>query len=97
MKKQERKNRVIARGEHSNHAHIIVGDAVIERDSSGRIIVEVGEEGALLRHLLESQWLEGVETWTGEHHDIPLTKGKYEYVGQVEYDPYNDVIQSVKD
>lgn len=97
LTKSQRINRVIARGEHSNHSHVIVGEAEITRDSSGRILVEVGEEGALLRHILESEWLEGKEVWTGEHHDITLEKGSYEYVGQVEYDPYNDVIQSVKD
>ncbi len=97
MNKQERKNRVIARGEHSNHSHVIVGDAVIERDNQGRILVEVGEEGAVLRHILESEWMEGREVWTKEHADIKLSKGRYEYIQQVEYDPYNDVIQSVKD
>lgn len=72
MKNSERKNRIIARGEHSNHSHVIVGDAEVTRNAQGEILIEVGNEGAVLRHLLESDWLEGRESWTKEHHDIPL-------------------------
>ncbi len=97
MKKQERINRIIARGEHSNHSHIITGDAVIERDTQGRVLISVGEEGAVLKHLLETEWMNGNEKWTGEHTDIPLEKGNYEFIQQVEYDPYQDIIRSVMD
>ena len=38
MNKIERTNRVIARGEHSNHAHIVVGNATIEKISNETII-----------------------------------------------------------
>jgi hypothetical protein len=97
MKKEERINRIIARGEVSNHSHVIVGDATITRNESGEILIEVGNEGAILKHILESEWLKGKEVWTGEHKDIPLEKGKYQYVPQIEYDPYQDLIRQVQD
>jgi len=97
MNKLERLNRVIARGEKSNNSHVIVGDATIERDAQGRILVNVGDEGAFLKHLLETEWMEGREAWTGEHTDIPLEKGQYEFIQQVEYDPYNEIIKVIKD
>ena len=54
MNNQERKNRIIARGEGSNHAHVIVGNAEITRNENGEIIITVGTEGAILKHLLET-------------------------------------------
>jgi hypothetical protein len=72
MKKEERKNRIIARGEGSNHAHVITGDAILSKNSKGEILVEVGNEGAVLKHILESAWLNGSEVSTGEHRDISL-------------------------
>ena len=39
----------------------------------------------------------GKEVWTGEHADIPLKKGIYKYVPQVEFDPYQDIIRQVRD
>jgi len=114
MKKQERINRVIARGEGSNHSHVITGDATITRNKDSEILIEVGNEGAVLRHILETNWLEGTETHTGEHGDINLTdlpdqvrqgdvllekisKRTYKYIAKQEYDPYNDLIQQVRD
>ena len=114
MKANERINRVIARGEGSNHAHVIVGDATVIRNEKGEILIEIGNEGAVLRHILESSWIEGQEVHTGEHTDIDLEElpaqirqgdvmlekigaRTYKYIGQVEYDPYNDVIKRVMD
>ena len=114
MKKEQRKSRVIARGEGSNHSHVIVGDAEVTTNNKGEIFVEIGNEGAVLKHILETEWMQGREVWTGEHTDISLTdmpaqvrhgdvmlekvaERTYKYVPQVEYDPYNDIIQQVKD
>ena len=94
MNKQERKNRIIAKGEFSNHCHVITGD--IEFDSKGRIIVNE-DSSAVLKHLLETDWMEGKETWTGEHTDIKLTPGVYEYVPQMVYDPLQKRIESARD
>lgn len=94
MNTQERKARIIARGEHSNHSHIITGD--VEFDSKGRIVV--GEDSnAILKHLLEKEWMEGQEVWTGEHTDIKLTPGVYEYVPQQVFDPLTKRIESARD
>lgn len=90
----ERKKRILARGEHSNHCHVITGE--IEFDSQGRLVV--GEDSnAVLKHLLETDWLEGKETWTGEHKDIMLKPGLYEMVPQMVFDPLTERIESAKD
>jgi hypothetical protein len=92
MNLQERKKRVIARGEHSNHAHVLTGD--ITFNSNGTFTVN---NDGKIRHILETNWLDGQEVWTEEHKDIDLEKGTYKYVQQVEYDPYQDIIREVID
>lgn len=72
MTKSERRTRIIARGESSGHSHIVTGDAVV-RNENGEILVEVGNEGAVLKHLMEPAWLQGREQFTGEHADIDLS------------------------
>lgn len=94
MTNQERKARIIARGEHSNHSHVITGD--IEFNSKGQIIV--GENSnAILKHILETEWMEGKEVWTGEHTDIKLQPGIYEYVPQQVFDPLSKRIEAARD
>jgi hypothetical protein len=94
MNTQERERRIIARGESGNHCHIVVGE--VEFDEKGRILV--GEDcNAVLRHLLESDWMNGKETWTEEHHDIKLAPGVYEYVPQQVYDPLSKRIEAARD
>jgi hypothetical protein len=94
MNLQERKQRIIAKGEFSNHCHVITGD--VEFNSNGRIIVSE-DSNAVLKHLLETDWMEGKETWTGEHTDIKLTPGVYEYVPQMVYDPLQKSIEAARD
>lgn len=98
MNKLERKNRIIARGEHSGHSHIIIGDAIItHKPELSKIFVEVSGD-AWIKHLMENSYVtEGKEVWTKEHSDIKLKPGKYEYVGQVEFHPYEDEIRRVRD
>lgn len=97
MNKEERQKRVIARGEFSNHSHVVTGDVQIE-EKNGKVLVHVSEDSnACIKHLLESEWLEGREVWTKEHKDIPLKEGTYEFVQQSEYDPYEDKIREVRD
>lgn len=94
MNTVERKKRIIARGEHSNHSHVITGD--VEFDGRGNIIV--GEDSnVVLRHLLEKEWLEGEEVWTGEHRDITLAPGTYEFVPQMVFDPLSKRIEAARD
>lgn len=98
MKKEERQNRVIARGEFSNHAHVITGANIKISKRGNETIIEVCEDSnAALKHLLEKDWLEGREVWTKEHKDIPLEKGTYRYVQQQEFDPYSSLIRDVRD
>jgi hypothetical protein len=94
MNNNERKARIIARGEHGNHCHVVTGDVTF--DAQGRILVGEDSE-AVLKHLLESDWLEGKETWTEEHHDIKLKPGVYEYVPQHVFDPLTKRIEAAKD
>jgi len=72
------------------------GGAVVTTNNN-EIIVEVGNEGAVLKHILESEWMKGNEVWTKEHKDIPLEKGTYKYVAQKEYDPFAQIIRNVLD
>ena len=101
MNKEERLSRIIARGEFSNHSHVVVGDAVVETDSKGQIMIHVGNEGAVIKHILESNWMNDQEVWTGEHTDIalaPTEKGApYVYVPQKEYNPFDRIIEKVRD
>lgn len=93
----KREERVIARGEVTGHSHIVTGECTIERTKES-VIIHAGENCAI-KHLLETPFVEeGIETWTKEHKDIPLKSGEsYEYIQQIEYDPYNKTIQQVKD
>lgn len=104
--KEERLLRIVARGEHSGHAHILVGeDLVIERD--GDDIVFTVPEGAevLLRHLVEEAWCERgeqVSIWDREkgrdgHMDIAVAPGQYRVIHQIETDPISRAIRQVMD
>jgi hypothetical protein len=94
MNKAEREKRILARGEFSDHCHVVTGD--VKFDSQGRIIVG-DDSNAVLKHLIESDWMDGKETWTQEHKDIPLKSGVYGYVQQVVYDPLTERIQQARD
>lgn len=94
MNQKERSKRIIARGEHSNHCHVIVGDAKF--NAQGQLVV--GEDSNVaLKHLLEKDWMEGKEVWTGEHKDIQLQPGVYEYVPQMVFDPLSKRIEAARD
>jgi len=90
----ERNKRILATGTSSEHCHVVTGNVTI--DSRGGIIV-TEESKAVLRHLIKSDWLQGKETWTKEHEDIPLAPGRYEYQQQMVYDPLTKRIEAAKD
>lgn len=94
LTKEQREKRIIARGEHSGHCHVITGD--VQFDTNGRIIVG-DDSNAVLRHLLEKEWMEGKEVWTEEHKDIQLLPGTYEFVPQMVFDPLLKRIEAAKD
>lgn len=98
MTRKERILRIVARGEISNHSHVVIGNDVTIEKKEETVVINVGETGAVLRHILESNWVEKEEEiWTEEHEDIVLERGKYEYVQQKEYNPYEDKLLEVKD
>lgn len=94
MTQNERKKRILAYGEHSGHCHVITGN--IEFDAQGRIIVG-DDSNAVLKHLLEKEWMDGKEVWTKEHADIKLAKGVYEFIPQIVFDPLSKRIENAKD
>lgn len=73
---------------------MITGD--VKFDKQGRI--KVGDDSnAVLRHLLEKEWMDGKEVWTGEHKDIKLASGTYQFVPQMVFDPLSKRIEAAKD
>lgn len=93
----ETKSLIIARGEHSNHCHAVVGeDAKIYEDSSGNVYVS-SEFEFELKHLLETNLISGIETWTREHTPIKFPAGNYIFRPQYEYHPYEDEIRRMLD
>ena len=85
-------NKLIARGESSNHAHFADGDGVeVLEDTDGTLYVRASDDFNV-QHLMESS---GV--WTKEHTPTPFAKGCYRYVPQREYDPYADAVREVLD
>ncbi len=113
LKQFELQNRIIAKGEHSGHSHIIVGDAEVTRNSKGEILIEITGE-ASIKHLLEEAWLQGREEWTKEHADIDLTDlpvqirhgdvfldrispNTYKFIQQQVYDPLSKRIEAARD
>lgn len=98
MNLQERKNRIIARGEHSNHSHVVIGQKVTIEKTEDKTFINVEDTEAYIKHILESSWInEEKEVWTGEHKDIKLQPGRYEYIQQLEYDPFENIIRQVRD
>lgn len=95
--KEERINRIIARGEISGHAHIITGECEITKTNEDVIII--AGKNCAIKHLLEKPFVEeGVEIWTKEHNDIQLKEGEsYKFVQQVEYNPYEKAMKKVID
>lgn len=113
MTQQQRKNRIIARGEFSDHCHVIVGDAEVET-KGGNTFITIGDNGAAIKHLLETAWMAGEEKWTREHSDIDLSElpelvrhgdialkkvgeRKYQYIQQQVFDPLTKRIEAARD
>lgn len=112
MNLQERRSRIIARGEHSGHSHIITGEAVV-RNEHGEILIDIIGE-ASLDHLMEDSWIEGKKEWTKEHHSHDLSKMQtpvrqgdiylekvgektYRFVQQMVFDPLSKRIEAARD
>jgi hypothetical protein len=93
---EQRKNRVVASG-NSGHSHIITGECEITREGETVSIKTI--KNCHIKHLIEKDFVEsGIETWTGEHKEIPIPDGEtYKVVHQIEFNPYSKLIEQVKD
>ena len=102
IKKEEKESRIVARGEWSDHSHVITGDAEIYEDN-GRMFVSVGKNGAKLQHTLESKLnfdtLSNNEDLEVADHEIIelLPETVFEVVIQNEYNPYSKLFEQVRD
>jgi hypothetical protein len=112
MTLKDRKSRIIARGEHSGHSHIVTGDAIV-RNEKGEILIDVLGECSI-EHLMEDAWLKEEKVWTEEHASIELTEmpthvrqgdiflekvsdKTYRFVQQMVYDPLSKRIEAARD
>jgi hypothetical protein len=112
MTLNERMQRIIARGEHSGHSHIITGNAII-RNERGDVLIDV-EGQCAIEHLLEDAWLEGKTIHTKEHEKIDLTELQpyirqgdiflekvspktYKFIQQMVFDPLSKRIKAARD
>lgn len=113
MNTKERKNRIIAYGEHSGHSHIVTGEALV-RNENGEILIDVLGECSI-EHLMEDAWMNSEEKiWTEEHHAIRLDSLEphirqgdvflervgdktYKYIQQQVYDPLSKRIEAARD
>ena len=95
-------NRIIARGEWSDHSHVITGDADIYEDENGKMYVSVGKKGAKLQHTLESQLPKNLSSnndlRVADHKIIELEPNTvFEVNIQNEYNPYSKLFEQVRD
>lgn len=112
LTKEERKQRVIARGETSGHSHIITGEALV-RNENGQVLIDILGV-ASIEHLVEDAWLKGEVVHTKEHKKINLTEmpaqirqgdiflkkvsqRTYQYIQQKVFDPLTKRIESARD
>lgn len=89
-------NKTVAKGEHSNHHHILTGDALLFEDKqTGKLFVQVVSPTGKLEH---------INTLTGqiaEHLPIEQARGfepgVYEVIPQKEYNPFTKAAEAVRD
>ena len=93
----ENKDRILAHGTTSGHAHIVTGECEIIRDGDQVRIKAI--KGCAIKHLREAEFLAtGAEVWTKGHKEIAIPDGEeYIFIQQTEYNPYLDAIQAVND
>lgn len=89
-KARPRTDRIVARGEFSDHSHVVYGEkAQVYRMPDGDLYVDTREGAAVIRHVLESRHKQGEQQWTGEHRTLLLPQGRiFQVKQQREYDPY---------
>lgn len=92
MTLEERKKRVLTKGS-GNHAHVLIGNVEFKQDT---FIVEKDNDCKLV-HIDYNSWINSGKIIQAEHKEISLAKGEYQYIPQIEYDPYAKVIREVID
>lgn len=91
----------IALGEHSGHCHILTGDVeLFEHD--GKIFAAVGEDGATLQHVHETNFKGDYKTTKvlpkADHHPIKLAPNQnYEFGIHKKYNPFSKIFEKVID
>ena len=94
-------SRIAARGEFSDHCHVITGDCdIYEHD--GRMYVKAGKKGVTLQHTKESMLpvnLENCSDLTVADHPKHILKANevYDVTIQNEFNPYDKLFQKVAD
>jgi len=94
-------NRPLAYGEHSGHQHVLTGDITLF-EIEGRVIAVVGNDGARLQHVHESNftekcWASTNEIQKADHGSHLLPAGTYEFFIQNSYNPYSKLMEKVVD
>lgn len=94
--------RPVALGEQSGHQHVITGDYELLEDEKGELFVSVGNAGAILQHIHESNftgnWESTKEMPIADHKSITLEPDTFFKVGiHRKYEPFAKVWQQVRD
>lgn len=87
------KDRILAHGETSGHAHFVSEEkgTHIFVDNNGKMWIQSDTEFAV-EHLLETS-----RAWTTEHHPVMVPPGVYEVTISREYDAYEETVRRVQD
>lgn len=92
----------LALGEKSGHQHVITGDYELLENEVGELFVSVGNAGAVLQHIHESNftgnWNSTTEMPAADHKSITLEPDSFFKVGiHRKYEPFAKVWESVAD
>lgn len=92
----------IALGEKSGHMHIVTGDAELLEDTDGTMYVIVGEKGATLQHVHESNFNGNYADQNlygkADHNPVTLKPGSsYKFGIHKRYNPLAKHWEQVKD
>lgn len=93
----------VALGEHSGHQHVVTGDYEMFEDEKSNIFITVGNAGAVLQHIHESNFKSfDTKALIGKADHNACTKtlvpGKvYKFGIHQRYEPFKKVFEKVQD
>lgn len=95
------KQKPIALGEHSGHQHCVTGDVQLY-EFEGRVFAVVGNDGASLQHVHDSNFKENMykskkHIAMADHKPVDLAPGTYEFFIQNVYNPFKKIFEKVID